>query len=55
VIGKIEIIASIITHFSNGSFFCEEEEEESKLKQISTAWEFWTNRRCCLTFSLRDL
>jgi hypothetical protein len=38
VIGKIEIIASIITYFSNGSFFGEEEEEESK--QISTAWEF---------------
>jgi hypothetical protein len=39
VIGKIEIIASIITYFSHGSFFCEEEEEERK--QISsTAWAF---------------
>ncbi len=30
MIGKIEIIASIITYFSNGSLFGEEEEEESK-------------------------
>jgi hypothetical protein len=38
VIGKIEIIASIIKYFSNDSFICEEEEEESK--QISTVLEF---------------
>jgi hypothetical protein len=30
VIGKIEFIASIITYFSHGSCFCEEEEEEER-------------------------
>jgi hypothetical protein len=38
VIGKIEIMTSIITYFSHGSFFCEEVVEERK--QISTAWAF---------------